>query len=40
MARENCGHRAFPRTVRLQLCGSLTYAVRISVTAQAPPIAI
>jgi len=24
MARENCGHLAFPRTVRLQLCSALT----------------
>ena len=24
MAREKCGHLAFPRTVRLQLCGALT----------------
>ena len=43
MAREKCGHLAFPRTVRLQLCSALTLqsnAVRISVPAQAPPNAI
>ena len=43
MAREKCGHLAFPRTLRLQLCSALTWqsnAVRISVPAQAPPNAI
>ena len=26
MAREKCGHFAFPRTVRLQLCSALTWS--------------
>ena len=28
MAREKCGHLAFPRTVRLQLCHALTLTVQ------------
>ena len=30
MAREKCGHLAFPRTVRLQLCRTLTLTVQQS----------
>ena len=30
MAREKCGHLAFPRTVRLQLCSALTLTEQCS----------
>jgi len=43
MARDECGHLAFPRTLRLQLCRALTLTEQCSrhlCVAQAPPNAI